>query len=61
METIEERLAKSPVSSVIEVIDAREELKRRADQIRRLEVERECRGDNFTKCPSCGWPGGHSG
>jgi succinate dehydrogenase/fumarate reductase-like Fe-S protein len=50
METIEERLAKSPVRALYDVIDAIEELKRRADRIR--ELEREARG---RECPSCGW------
>jgi hypothetical protein len=53
IETIEERLANSPVRGVIEVIDAVQELKRRAREITRLESlpQREC----ITQCPSCGW------
>jgi succinate dehydrogenase/fumarate reductase-like Fe-S protein len=49
-ETIEERLANSPVRGVIEVIDAITELRRRADEIQRLEREARAR-----ECPSCGW------
>jgi hypothetical protein len=52
-ETIEERLAKSPVAAVYEVVDAIAELRRRAAEIARLEAlpQREC----ITQCPSCGW------
>jgi hypothetical protein len=52
-ETIEERLAKSPVAAVYEVMDAIAELRRRAAEITRLESLplREC----ITQCPSCGW------
>jgi hypothetical protein len=50
IESIEERLTKSPVAAVYEVIDAIAELRRRAYEIQRL--EREARG---RECPSCGW------
>jgi hypothetical protein len=50
IESIEERLAKSPVAAVYEVIDAIAELRRRAYEIQRL--EREVRA---LQCPSCGW------
>jgi hypothetical protein len=54
-ETIEERLADSPVRGVIEVIDAIHELRRRADKIRELESR-----ETITQCPSCGWPRGNT-
>jgi hypothetical protein len=56
IETVEERLAKSPVRALYDVIDAVEELKRRADRIRELESR-----ETITQCPSCGWPRGRSG
>jgi hypothetical protein len=59
IESIEERLTKSPVAAVYEVIDAIAELRRRAYEIQRLEAlveRREC----ITECPSCGWPRGNT-
>jgi uncharacterized protein with von Willebrand factor type A (vWA) domain len=71
-ETIEERLANSPVRGVIEVIDAVQELRRRAERILWLEAEikadREATAPmienqvqkilDMSSCPSCGWPRG---